>query len=268
MRFLGMKKCEFFIISFFLLVSTLGYCAAGEYSDYFDEVRYFHKYNPDGIKYKFVKDYLSALSYLKSSFVKDIGAATDGKGKKNEDKVKSSIKKLTQDNVNFRIAKNFLDEYKHADNGLIVKVVDLFIQVCDEQIDINKRERQFIERLYEARQSQEPDMFNKREFIDEQLKLSKERRASWQDLLKASMLVKKVLISDTPDEFGEFVSLGITESQRQKLLNRLKEFGCKDCYGKMRAGQTFLDASIAAIREILEDTTWDTLPEDTVLNMR
>ncbi len=269
--FLGMGdvvKMRISIILVYILMFILflfSYSMA-EYDDYFDDVRYFSKYNPDGIKYAFVKDYLSALSYLKSCFYGSLTDSMEGNNKapKSVDRIEQGIKKLTQDNLNLRIAKNFISDYRKVNNGLIVKVTDIFIKMCDEQIKLNEEQRHLIEELYKAREKDKPNLFNEREFMEAQIRLSNKRRLVWQDLLKASMLVKKVLISGTPDKYGEFVSLGITETQRRKLLSRLDGFDCKDCGSKIHEGQTFWDASISAIKEILEDTTWDTLPENAV----
>ncbi len=255
------------IIFVYILMFTLflfSYSFAG-YENYFDEVHYFSKYNPDGIKYTFVKDYLSALSYLKTCF-SPLTRPIHRKKEKHKpfSKIEESIRKLTQDNLNLRIAKNLISDYRDANNGLIVKVTDIFVKMCDKQIKLNEEERHLIEDLYEAKEKNKPNLFDDRRFIAAQRKLSDERKFVWRDLLRASMLVKKVLISGVPDKYGEFVSLGITETQRRKLLARVEGFDCKDCGSRIHEGQTFLDASISAIKEILEDTTWDTLPEDVV----
>ena len=213
------------------------------------------KYNPDGEKYEFVKDYLTSLSYLKINAKRSTSAVAVGFEDLNStDKIKVSIDILVQENANLRVARNFLKGYKNnPQNGLIIKVTDLFEAMCDEQIDFNKREINLYKQLYESLDKSSKSN-KKLEYKNEELALAEERRESFKKLLEASMLVNKVLISDRVNEDGKMVLLGVTREERKKLLKKLDAFYEDEYKGNLRAGQSFLQGSVSVIRELLENS--------------
>ena len=214
----------------------------------------FREHNPDVGKYDFVKDYLNSLSYLKTNEKRDreVTAKSSGALEKIEN-VQALIDNLIMDNANLRVARNYLKKYKGSPNGLVLKVTDLFIKACEDQIEFNNQERGLFESLRQFLDKDDFKNFDKDKFLEDQKSLSDDKREALKGLLEASLLVNKILISENPDEFGEYVNLGITQKERQKLLKKIHEFDGGDYQGELREGQTFLQGSVSVIREILED---------------
>lgn len=225
-----------------------------------EDIKNFQQYNPDRNKYAFVKNYLTSLQYLKknSERAERVRRFSEDEFEQGED-LQSLLKDLLNDNMNLRIARNFVKRYNAEPNGFILKVTNLFIQVCDEQIAFNKEEQGYIEALYDEQLEVGMDGVDRRAFFQDIKGLASRRKESLRQLLEASLFVKKLLISNKMDEYGEFVTLGITGGQRENLLLKLDDFYEEDFQGELREGQTFLQGSVAVIREILEDYSWDTL---------
>ena len=55
--------------------------------------------------------------------------------------------------------------------------------------------------------------------------------------------------------------MAITAQQRQKLLDKLDSFGSETLHWGLESGQDTLEASIAVIREVLEDSVWISIDE-------
>jgi len=227
---------------------------------YDEDIRKFQQFNPDGPKYDFVKNYLVSLTYLKKNAERsqnspEINAEEFEKG----GFFQALMDELIQENINLRVAKNFLKKYQNSNNGLILKVRDLFTQICDEQIDVNNKERTYIGKVLQTQIEQGLESVDIKTFMRNIQGWAMERRTLLQKLLEASMMINKILVSNQIDEFGEFVMLGVTEAEREGLLLRMDTFYEEGFQGELRQGQTFLQASVSIIREILEDDSWDTL---------
>jgi hypothetical protein len=241
------------------VVLTLG-LSSSYATDSFDSNDKFSQFNPDGKKYEFVKTYLSSLSYLKLNA--DRAAKTLDFSEAAMDEMalgRDIIKNIEQDSANLRVARNLLKKYAASDNRMIVKVVDLFVLMCEEQVQHNAVEQKLYLDLYDAKKKGRWHLFDKEKFARELKALVYHKKESSQKLLEASLLVSKILISSQADEYGEFIALGITAKERAKLLDKIKEFEGKGYKGKLRGGQTFLEGSVASIREVLEDESWDFL---------
>ncbi len=220
------------------------------------------KHNPDGKKYEFVKNYIKGLSYLKLNSQRtqeSLLEVTYDFGGEELEKTLALRADLILDNTNLRVARNFLKQYRTPENGLILKITDLFEKFCNEQIDFNMRERKLIDALYEVQKKRDQKKFNKLNFAKTQEDLFSQRRQSFKKLLEASMLVTKMLISNKQDWRGDLTMIGITEEERMKLLFQLDGFYGDQYEGQIREGQTFLEASISVIREFLEEDQRRTL---------
>lgn len=227
---------------------------------YAEDIEKFKAYNPDGQKYEFVRNYLTSLSYFKANDEKSENVVIKISSELDDaDKVASLIENLVQENANLRAARNLLKKYKTSPNGLILKVTDLFAKVCDEQIDFNDREKNILKNLHDVLVKADIQNFDKRDFVRTQRWLASERKESLKKLLEASMLVKKVLVSNKPDAYGELTSLGITKEERKKLLSKMNDLFGKNYRGELQEGQSFIKGSILVIRGVLEDTTWGTI---------
>jgi len=228
--------------------------------DLIQDAQEFQKNNPDGNKYELVRVYLKALNYFYANTQRSQQAVPLDLN--NLEDIKPTavlLNNLVLDNVNIRIARNLVKKFLTPDNGLILKVADGFVNLCDQQILINDQERALLESLYELQKNNQLDNFKKDEFIEAFKNISQTRHDSLGGLLESSLIVKTILISNKPTAKGAFVTLGITANERKKLLKQLDEFQGENFRGELREGQTFLEGSIASLREILEDQSWGVL---------
>ena len=254
-----MKKSIFLILSLFsviavILIPILTAFPAWSASKDADQ---FKKFNPDIQKYEFVRNYLTGLEYLQQNARREIEASklTFDDLKKKE-KIEGFKNDIVLNNFNLRIARNLLKRYKTADNGLMLKTTDVFSKVCDEQIGLNNAEKKIIENLFKDKQG---DDVTKENFFRDMRSVAEQRKESLKKLLEASLLVNKVLVSEKTDQYGEFFQLGVTKKERTKLIEMLDAFQGEEFKGGVRPGQTFIQGSVAAIRQILEDRSWGTL---------
>ena len=222
--------------------------------------RKFRTYNPDWKKYEFTRDYITSLGYLKKNYDRE-GAFSF---QESEPNILNSIARmrdeLIQENVNLRVARNYLKRYRNQTrNGLMLKVSDMFTNVCNELIELNSEQRLLLEEMHSRQRNGELDEAVAATFEKRQLSINRVRRESLKKLLRSSILVTKVLVSPHENYYGEFDRLGITQEQRYKLLNKVKSFDEAAYSGELRSGQSFLEGSVVAIREILEDYDYDSL---------
>lgn len=242
-----------FLSIFFLCISTSGAIAADAPYDY----KNFKKYNPDVNKYEFVKNYIIALSYLKTIVEREEKAVSMGFNELHDPiHVKILIGNNAKDNLNLRIARNLLKNFKNQENGLILKAIDLFTQACNVKTVINNEEKKYLTNLYNAQTEGQMDTFGAAEFNKNQEDWSNRRKEASKEILEASLLVQKVLISAETNSYGDFEKLAVTENERDNLLDRLNEFYGEGYDDEVRDGQTFLEGSVSAIREILKDYNW------------
>lgn len=229
--------------------------------EYYGDIEEFKKYNPDGKKYEFVRDYLVSLSYLKVIEQRNSdNASITYKDFLNIERVQELKNRLILDNANLRVAKNYLDDYEQdPQNGLMLQVTVMFTRMCGALIDLNSQEWKMMEEYYQAMIHNKLKQFDSPKFLNEQVRLASQRKEIFKDLLRSAVLVNKVLISDREDLYGELVTLGITQEQRYKLLRRIDELYGVEYEGQVKPGQSFLTGSVIAIRALLEDYTWDTL---------
>lgn len=226
------------------------------------EFEQFKAANPDIKKYEFVNDFLLALDQIqKNQKQYDRWLDNEKMGVDAAQHTKEYIEFLKQANIQYRMANNFLKKYNRVDNGLMLKVVQIFSQACDEIVDINNSEREILTAYYDALTNDKLDDFDEEKMAEDQLSVANQRKESNLKILESSMYIKKILISNQPNKYGEFVRLGITEDERQNLINRLNLFFGESNVNEVQAGQTFLEASVSAIREILQDYKW--LAKDT-----
>ena len=218
----------------------------------------FKEFNPDGQKFQFARDYISSLSYLYANQQRDQKIRETSLEVKNKaDRLKILKDNLSSQNVNLRVARNLLKRYKVSDNGLILKVVDLFTKVCDGLIEMNEKEKTLLDEIDQP-QGEGPSEAVASRFLREQKQLWLQRKETSKKLLKCSVLLTKLLVSQKEDRFGELVNLGITSSERKRLLEQIKSFSGEKFKGKLRQGQSFLEGSITSIRQVLEDPSWGT----------
>lgn len=222
--------------------------------------RKFRQNNPDWKKYEFTRDYLTSLGYLKKNYDREDGIDLSGSEPSILNRIAQMRDELIQENVNLRVARNYLKRYKNqARNGLMLKVTDLFTDVCDDLIELNSQQRTMLEEMHAMQRRGAMDDTAAALFEQRQAKISRERREALKELLRASILVTKILVSPDENYYGEFDRLGITQEQRYKLLDKIRRFNEASYQGELRSGQSFLEGSVVTIREILEDYNYETL---------
>jgi hypothetical protein len=219
--------------------------------------------NPDGGKYEFVRHYLQSLNYLFLNESRE-SKMTLFAGKSDGDQSKLYLQELNRDNVNLRVARNILKKYFSSPNPLMVKTVDLFYSVCGEQIDLNNEEIALIEKGAPIKEINPLTILKGEQsagLLPRQEEIALKRKESLKTLLEASMLINKILISNQLDQDGELVALGITGTERRQLLQRLNDFPVEKTVNQVEQGQSFLQASVASIRGMLEDKSWGTIED-------
>jgi hypothetical protein len=211
----------------------------------------FQKNNPDIKKYEFARSYITALSYLK---------AIDDRWNKQVKLIKASINDLALDNADLRIAKNYLVKYLNSPNALIRKTADMVVVSCEREIAVNDQEKVLWEKWYDLTSAGQASMDKQVEFDKSQHALALQRKEEAKEIVQASVLLTKVLMSEKNTN-GRGHRLAITSKQRQKLLDKLDTFGNDTMDWGLKPGQRTMEASIAAIREILEDSIWISIDE-------
>lgn len=241
-----------------MLALTL--CASGACAEMLGSDRSFRKHNPDWKKYEFTRDYLTSLGYIKKNYDADDGIDFGGAQPDVLNRIARMRDELIHENVNLRVARNYLKRYTNqARNGLMLKVSDLFSKVCDELIELNSGQRAMLEEMHALQRRGAMDAAAIADFEKRQVRINTERREALKELLRASILVTKILISPTENYYGEFDRLGITQEQRYKLLDKIRHFDEASYQGELRSGQSFLEGSVVTIREILENYNYETL---------
>lgn len=222
--------------------------------------RNFRKHNPDWKKYEFTRDYLTSLGYLKKNYDRQDHIDLNGSELDILNRIARMRDALIQENVNLRVARNYLKRYKNqATNGLMLKVTDMFTLVCDDLIQLNSRQRILLEEMHGLQRKGGLDQATAKTFEDRQQEINNARRDALKTLLKSSILVTKILVSPTENYYGEFDRLGVTQEQRYKLLDKIRHFDEASYQGELRSGQSFLEGSVVTIREILEDHNFESL---------
>ena len=221
----------------------------------------FSKNNPDIMKYEFARSYITALSYMK-----DI----DDRWNKNAPKklfadqkekmILATINDLALDNSDLLIIKNYLLKYLTSPNMLMRKVADIVVVATSREIAINHEEKTLWEKWYDLNAAGQATRPKEIDFVKTQYALELRRKEADKDIVQASVLMTKVLISDK-NKNGKGHLLAITAQQRQKLLDKLDSFGSDTLDWGLKPGQRTLEGSIAVIREILEDSIWISIDE-------
>lgn len=219
-----------------------------------EDKEHFVQLNPDVNKYEFVKDFLESLTYFELNDKRSRFSQVEIDLEYEEaQKSNALLKTLIQNNVNLRVARNMIKNYRKAENGLMINVANLFVDLCDTLIKYNSRDIDILGKIYELQVSGDNPADLRKTFLDQQNELSIARKESLMKLLESSILVTKILISPKTDNNGKYNFIGITSDQRDKLLYKLDGFYGDQYQGELRPGQSFLAGSVSVIREVLED---------------
>ena len=107
----------------------------------------FKKYNPNGKKFEFARSYITSLGYLRGVETR-WKKSNEVKKKDGEEKlVQWNIERMIMENMDARVAKSYMTKYFQVDSALMRKVVDSYVYVCDQLIELNRQEREKWEQL-------------------------------------------------------------------------------------------------------------------------
>lgn len=251
-----MRKIFLSILTFVCLGA--GTCLALEF---WGDVEMFRQENPDGEKYEFSRDYIESLKYVYDHEMrrKDFSELVSDDRNKERVKLEEYVNALIKSNVDLRVAENYIKKHVQSTNGLMRKTADSFVNVCRLLIANNNKERKLMQEWLEIHRKEKLSGFNRDQFVRDLDAIVAERKEIFKTLIEASALAAKILISPKTDRFGSLYVLGITQEQRQKLIERIGFFKGEDYQGEMREGQSFFGASIAVLKEALQDETWGVL---------
>ncbi len=225
-----------------------------------DDVDRFQENNPDGKKYEFVSSFVKSLEYLKSNDERNADLISyEYEDLELKERGGFLIKNLDLDNVNLRIARNMMKKNYDVNNGLMLKVSDIFVGVCNKLIEINAVEKSMLQEVQKAFRKNKLAQFDQERFILDLEQLRAQRKEASSKIIEASFIISKLLISPQTDDYGELIMLGVTDEQRSRLLDKMDVFYGDMYDGELREGQTSLEGSIVVIREILENYRWDSL---------
>lgn len=236
---------SFVLFSFFL--TNLSLAAVGDD---------FKVNNPDGQKYEFARSYISALGYF-HKIEQRWAKRSPGKLFKGDDAkiIRTTIEYLVQDNTELRIAKNYILKYLTFPNPLMRKVADMMIVVCENDIVLNNDAKVLWQGWLGLKNSGKADAQQEAVFIKFQREIESKRKENDKKLIEASVLMTKVLLSQkNKDDKGHM--LAITERERSRLLAYLDTYGKGVLDWGLKPGQSTLQASVAVIREVLEDSIY------------
>jgi hypothetical protein len=221
----------------------------------------FSKNNPDIKKYEFARSYITALSYMK-----DIDDRWDKNAPKKffadqkNKMILATINDLALDSSDLLIIKNYLLKYMTSPNTLMRKIADIVVVASSREIAINHEEKTLWEKWYDLNAAGQATRSREIDFVKTQDYLELRRKEADKNIIQASVLMTRLLISDE-NKNGRGHLLAITAQQRQKLLDKLDSFGRDTLDWGLKPGQSTLEASIAVIREILEDSIWISIDE-------
>ncbi len=227
------------------------------------EENVFKKYNPDIDKYEFAKSYIIGLGYFSRVSARlaaeDALLAQTSSVERSPKLIQTMIDNRTLDNTEIRIARNYLVKYNTSANGLIRLVTNDAVAAYDRLLELSTRERELWQTLYRVKTSEDKDL-KEEDILSQQVALVGEKKEAAKELIKASRKLTIVLLSGELCESEQCKDLVLTREERNKLVDKLDVFGKDVNDWGAKAGQTTLQASIAAIREVLEDPLYISKP--------
>ena len=216
----------------------------------------FKRNNPDGLKYEFARSFITSIGYLE--VVEKRWKKSDAIKNKGDESgfIQWNFDRLAKDNMDLRVAKNYMVKYFSIANPLMRKVVDSYAYSCDQLIDLNHRERELWEQLRSIKKENNLNAIEDKKFVEAQEKLAVERKSMMRGIVEVSVLMSKVLLSEDVKEKQVRKRLALTSNERDKLIKKLDTFAGDNLDWGMKPGQTFLQGAEATIREMLEDPTY------------
>jgi hypothetical protein len=212
----------------------------------------FKRANPDIDKYLFARDFITSLSYY-NRVVLRLKEGIEVKPNGMVLQMLATIKDLTLDNTDLRIARNYLTKFLSSRNGLIQEVTRRAVDTYDQLLVLNSRDRALWMGYQRFKTLHQPPDYNESDFISQQVRLALDYKEVAKGLLEASVLFQKVLLSAQRCETDSCKELVLTQAERDKLAKRLDTFSGNNLEWGLKPGQTTIQGCVAALREVLED---------------
>lgn len=220
------------------------------------EENQFKKNNPDGRKYDFARSFITSFGYLKATEQR-WQKSDEIKGRGNETAfIQWNLDRLAKDNLDLRIAKNYVTKYFTVPNQLMRKVIDSYAYACDQLINLNVEERELWNHMHQVEKKGEVATEEDQEFVQAQQRLADDRKEILRSIVELSVLMTKVMFSENNEEKKARKRLALTSKQRDKLVRKLDSYAGDNLDWGMKPGQTYLQGAEATIREVLEDPTF------------
>ena len=214
----------------------------------------FKRYNPDGMKYEFARSYIASLGYLNSVDERWKKSAELKKKSSHEKFIAWNIERLIFDNMDIRVAKNYLIKYFRTNNLLMRKVTDTYVFACDQMVEVNLQERDAWENLKRLREAKKFNAAQEKEFVTKQVGFAMRRKEAMRGVVASSVLLAKVLWSENTREKDVKKRLALSAQQREKLVFKLDSYAKDNLDWSLKPGQTLVQAAEASVREVLEDS--------------
>jgi hypothetical protein len=222
---------------------------------------FFKENNPDIDKYVFAKSYIMALSYysrvadrLKTEDQASLQAEPDLKA------IQRVIDHRTLDNTDLRISKSYLWKYADSRNMFIRKVSSEAGAVYNRLVLMSAQERELWKAFYAAKRSGRAGEELQSDFTARQVALARQKKEVAKELVTQSAFLAKILLSARDCEDENCKVLSLTRDERDRLVKRLDSFARTKMDWGLKPGQSTLDASVAVIREVLEDSIYLSRP--------
>jgi hypothetical protein len=222
----------------------------------------FKNSNPDIDKYSFAKSFIAGLSYyarVAERQTKEEGTVIDGQ--KEAEVIRNYIDNRTLDNSELRIAKSYLVKYFESPNGLIRSVAMDTVAVYDRLLAMSVRERDLWKIFERYKSTGKPSDFNEEEFSRQQIALAREKKEVAKELVRQAVLSTKAMLSAERCESEGCQDLALTQDERDKLVKKLDSFVKTNMDWGMKPGQSTIEACVASIREVLEDSVYASQPQ-------
>lgn len=210
--------------------------------------------NPDIDKYSFTKNFIIGLGYYDRAAERMKEEAGLSEAAISElATIQTFIDNRTLDNTELRIARNYLTRFASSRNGLVRKITEDVTAAYDRLIAISIEERGLWQAFYDFKKNNIDQRIDDQDFIRQQTEIALDKKEIAKELLVSSQLIRVLLLSAQKCSGEDCRHLAITQKEREKLLERLNVFAGDRLSWGMKAGQSTIEACVAAIREVLED---------------
>jgi hypothetical protein len=221
----------------------------------------FRELNPDAGKYAFVKDYIFALSYYARVAQRlQLEGETAAASLEQQAVVRQLIANRTLDNTELRIARNYLKRYCSSASPFVRKTALTAVDAYQRLLTMSARERTLWSGFLRYITDGQPENFDEKEFSRQQVLLAQQKKEVAKDVLRASVLATRVMLSSAHCEDETCRVLDFTPAERDRLSAALATVPGINMDWGMKPGQSTVEASAAVIRESLEDPLYLSRP--------